>query len=98
MGAFFAHDHVNTYTGTTEDGIFMGYNGGTGFRAYGMGDERTVRVFEYDENDVKNYDTRIVTYKEATGKEIPFVLVDIGTPALLTTLMKIVNFLFGWLF
>ncbi len=98
MGAFFAHDHVNTFTGTTEDGIFMGYNGGTGFRAYGMGDERSVRIFEYDENDVTEYETRILTYKEATGKEIPFVLVDIGTPALLTTLMKIVNFLFGWLF
>ncbi|MBQ9945769.1 MAG: metallophosphoesterase family protein [Clostridia bacterium] len=97
MGAFFAHDHVNNFVGTNEDGITMGYNGGTGFRAYGLGDERSVRIFEYDENDVENYETRLLTYKEATGEEIPVVIVDLFTPALLTSLMKVVYFLFGWL-
>ncbi len=97
MGAFFAHDHVNNFVGTNEDGITMGYNGGTGFRAYGLGDERSVRVFEYKEDDVENYETRILTYKEVTGKEIPVVAVDLFSPALLTDLMKIVYFFFGWL-
>ncbi len=97
MGAFFAHDHVNNYVGTTDDGIVMGYNGGTGFRAYGVGDKRTVRVFEFNENDVENYETRLVTYAEATGEEIPVVIVDLFSPALLTDLMKVVYFMFGWL-
>ena len=97
MGAFFAHDHVNDFVGTTEDGIKMGYNGGTGFRAYGVGDERSVRIFEFNENDVTNYDTRLLTYAEATGEELSFVFVDLFSPALLTTLMKAVYFMFGWL-
>ncbi len=97
MGAFFAHDHVNNFVGTTDDGIVMGYNGGTGFRAYGVGDERSVRIFEFNENDVENYETRIVTYKEATGESIPVVIVDFFSPALLTSLMKVVYFMFGWL-
>ncbi len=97
MGAFFAHDHVNTFVGTTDEGIVMGYNGGTGFRAYGLGDERSVRVFEFNENDVENYSTRILTYAEVTGESIPVVFVDLFTPALLTSLMKVVYFMFGWL-
>ena len=38
IGAWFGHDHVNTFEGVTDDGIRMGYNGGTGFRSYGNGD------------------------------------------------------------
>lgn len=97
MGAFFAHDHVNNFVGTNEDGIKMGYNGGTGFRAYGLGDERSVRIFEYKEDDVENYETRLLTYSEATGKEISFVISDLMTPAILTYVMKVVYFFFGWL-
>lgn len=97
MGAFFAHDHVNNFVGTTDDGIVMGYNGGTGFRAYGDGDERSMRVFEFNENDVENYTTRLITYAEVTGNEIPVVIVDLFSPALLTTLMKVVYFFFGWI-
>lgn len=97
MGAFFAHDHVNTFVGVNEDGIKMGYNGGTGFRAYGLGDDRSVRIFEYNENDVENYETRILTYADVTGEEVPVVVVDLFTPALLTSLMKVVYFFFGWM-
>lgn len=97
MGAFFAHDHVNTFVGTNDDGVTMGYNGGAGFRSYGLGDDRCVRVFELNEDDVENYSTRLVTYEEATGKEIAVVFSDLFTPALLTYLMKVVYFCFGWL-
>lgn len=97
MGAFFAHDHVNNFVGVNEDGIKMGYNGGTGFRAYGLGDDRSVRIFEYNENDVENYETRLLTYAEATGEEVPVVVVDLFSPALLTSLMKVVYFFFGWM-
>lgn len=97
MGAFFAHDHVNNFVGTNDDGVTMGYNGGAGFRSYGLGDDRCVRVFELNEDDVENYSTRLVTYQEATGKEIAVVFSDLFTPALLTYLMKVVYFCFGWL-
>lgn len=96
MGAFFAHDHVNTFVGTNDDGITMGYNGGAGFKSYGLGDERCVRVFELNEENVEDYDTKILTYKDLTGKEISVVFSDLFTPALLTGLMKVVYFCFGW--
>ena len=96
IGAFFAHDHVNTFVGTNDDGITMGYNGGTGFRAYGLGYDRSVRIFEFNENDVENYDTRILTYADITGQS-SVVIVDLFSPALLTDLMKVVYFLFGWI-
>lgn len=97
MGAFFAHDHVNNFVGTTDDGIVMGYNGGTGFRAYGVGGDRSMRVYEFNEDDVENYETRILTYNEATGENLGTVFVDFFSPALLTKLMKVVYFFFGWI-
>ena len=95
IGAWFAHDHVNSFSGITEDGIRMGYNGGTGFRAYGNGDGRSVRVFEFDENDVANYDTYLLTYGELV-EELSFVSSDFLTPVWLNRLMKVVYALFGW--
>lgn len=95
MGAFFAHDHVNNFVGTTDEGIVMGYNGGTGFRAYGFGGERSVRIFEFNEEDVENYETRTLTYKEATGDETVVTISDIFTPVLLNPIMKIIYFIFG---
>lgn len=96
MGAFFAHDHVNNFVGTTDDGIYMGYNGGTGFRSYGSGDQRSVRIFELKENDVENYTTRLLTYAEATGNSLAYGAVsDVVSPAILTTLMKTVYSIFS---
>lgn len=96
MGAFFAHDHVNNFVGTTDDGIYMGYNGGTGFRSYGNGDQRSVRIFELYENDVERYTTRLLTYAEATGNNLACGTVsDVVSPALLTTLMKTVYSIFS---
>lgn len=95
MGAFFAHDHVNNFVGKNADGIVMGYNGGTGFRAYGNGDQRSIRVFELDENDVTNYTTRLVTYADLV-ESTKFVSSDLLTPAWLTRIMKVVYAIFGW--
>lgn len=96
MGAFFAHDHVNNFVGVTDDNIVMGYNGGTGFRSYGVGDERSIRTFTFNEKNVEFYKTEVLTYAEVTGKEIPFLFNDLFSPALLTYLMKVVYFFFGW--
>ncbi len=77
IGAFFGHDHVNNFVGITEDGITLGYNGGSGFRAYGMGDKRAVRIFEFDEKDIENYKTRSVLYGELTGKSFSYCIPDL---------------------
>lgn len=96
MGAFFAHDHVNNFVGTTDDGIYMGYNGGTGFRSYGNGDQRSVRIFELHEDDVENYTTRLLTYADATGNSLAYGTVsDVISPAILTTIMKTVYSIFN---
>ncbi len=77
IGAFFGHDHVNNFVGITEDGITLGYNGGSGFHSYGMGDKRSVRIFEFDEDDVENYKTRSVLYGELTGKSFRYCISDL---------------------
>ena len=87
IGAFFAHDHVNNFVGKTDEGIILGYNGGTGFRAYGNGDQRSVRVFEIDENNVQDYTTRSVYYKDLCGS-IAFYPSDIMTPAIFGEIFK----------
>lgn len=96
MGAFFAHDHVNNFVGTTDDGITMGYNGGTGFRAYGADCGRTMRVFDIYENDVENYDTHLIYYQDLVGEKGGNLFFDTFSPSLLNSLMKIVYFFFGW--
>lgn len=96
MGAFFAHDHVNNFVGTTDDGITMGYNGGTGFRAYGADCGRTMRVFDIYENDVENYETHLIYYQDLVGEKGGNLFFDTFSPSLLNSLMKIVYFFFGW--
>lgn len=96
IGAYFAHDHVNNFVGTTDDGIRMGYNGGSGFRSYGIGGDRSVRVYELNENDLANYTTRLVTYNDIIDPDVNSTFTDFFSPALLTTLMKVVYALFGW--
>ena len=96
MGAYFAHDHIDNFTGVTDDGIRMGYNGGTGFRAYGSKADRSMRVIELKESDVTNYTTRSISFSEVTGTRHAFSIADYFSPALLTVLMKAVYALLGW--
>lgn len=91
IGAFFGHDHVNTFMGTNSDGITMGYNGGTGFRSYGLGASRSVRIFDFKENDVENYSTELITYSELTGIEKVFVFTDKISVLIFTPIMRVVH-------
>ncbi len=95
LGAFFGHDHVNNFVGATDDGIIMGYNGGTGFRTYGTKDQRSVRVYEFDENNVENYDNYVVTYKDVTGETIDFWFFDLFTPTILGDIIRYLLNLIG---
>ena len=82
IGAFFAHDHVNNFMGRTGEGIILGYNGGTGFRAYGRGDHRSMRVFNLNENDIENYETHSIYYCDVVGESFSYYVSDFMTPAI----------------
>ncbi len=63
---YFGHDHYNSFAGKV-DGIDLGYCPGMGYNSYGS-KYRAFRVFEFDENDVKNYETYSLNYKDCCGK------------------------------
>lgn len=63
---YFGHDHYNSFAGKV-DGIDLGYCPGMGYNSYGS-KHRAFRVFEFDENDVKNYKTYSLNSKECGSK------------------------------
>lgn len=71
IGAYFGHDHVNTFVGRTDDGIILGYNGGFGFAAYGDRGERYARIYDFNENDVEHYSQHTLYYTECVPPEAP---------------------------
>lgn len=88
IGAFFGHDHLNNFVGKTQDGIILGYNGGTGFKTYGCGNGRSVRFYEFDESDVANYDTYCVLYEDLFDDGLKFYINDIFSPVLATWIVR----------
>ena len=72
IGAYFGHDHVNTFVGKTEDGIVMGYNGGFGFETYGDENERYARIYDFSEDDVTGYRQTTLYYsREVENADSP---------------------------
>ncbi len=63
---YFGHDHYNSFAGKV-NGIDLGYCPGAGYNCYGN-KERNVRVFEFEEADVKAYKTYTLSYGELCGK------------------------------
>ncbi len=90
VGAFFAHDHVNNFVGKTDDGIILGYNGGTGFRSYGRGDHRSMRVFNINENDIENFETHSIYYCDVVGDSFSFYFNDLFTPAIVGDILRVI--------
>lgn len=60
---FFGHDHNNSFVGEYK-GMKMGYTQGCGFNVYGPADRRGVRIFDFDENDVKSFKTTTLEIKD----------------------------------
>lgn len=60
---YVGHDHVNSFYKNYE-GIDLGYCQGASFHTYGPYDKRGVRMFVFDENDVRSYKTYTVTMGE----------------------------------
>ena len=82
IGAYFGHDHVNTFVGRTEDGIVLGYNGGFGFATYGDPGERYARIYDFDADDVENYTQQTIYYTQTVveGPAEPELPEDPETP------------------
>ena len=68
FAVYCGHDHYDSFIGTV-DGIDLGYCPGAGYNTYGIR-QREVRVFEFDENDVKNYKTYTVSYGDVCDKPL----------------------------
>ena len=66
---FFGHDHQNNFIGSYE-GIDMGYGPSCGFNEYGNGLERGIRVITFNEDDVKQYESHVDTYRMLFGKHV----------------------------
>lgn len=94
MGVFYGHDHVNNFVVKDKNGIVQGYTGGAGFNAYGDGDKRTMRVFNLTEDDVENYETHSIYYKDICGS-VSFVFSDIMSTAIFGNILRFIYRLFG---
>jgi predicted MPP superfamily phosphohydrolase len=67
-GAFFGHDHNNSFTGEYR-GIRLGYCPGSGFGAYGPGYDRAVRIFDINEFN-GSFNTYTVSYRDIMGEKV----------------------------
>lgn len=68
FAVYCGHDHYNSFIGKV-DGIDLGYCPGAGYNTYGIR-QRAVRVFEFDEKDVRNYLTYTVSYGDVCDKPL----------------------------
>lgn len=66
-GMFFGHDHANGYCGEVR-GIRMGYAPGSGYAAYGPGRRRGVRMFRLREDDIRGFETYVLTDEQLLGE------------------------------
>lgn len=80
VAAFFGHDHHNDYIGRTDDNILLGFCKGTGFHAYGNGTARGVRSFTLYEDNLKNFDTASILYRDIVSIEMPVMPVYSSIP------------------
>lgn len=63
LGAFFGHDHLNSFSFTTVDNIILGYGTTTGYNAYGT-NAKGAKIVNY------NYSTQSITTYNITDKEL----------------------------
>jgi len=73
LGMFFGHDHTNGFHGDVR-GITLGYAPGAGYRTYGPGRGRGVRIIRFNENNIRAFETYIATDEALLGPEEPLDL------------------------
>jgi len=70
LGMFFGHDHSNGFHGDVR-GITLGYTPGAGYRTYGPGRNRGMRVIRFDERNIRAFETYIATDEALLGPGKP---------------------------
>jgi len=70
LGMFFGHDHSNGFHGDVR-GITLGYAPGAGYRTYGPGRKRGVRVLRFDERNIRAFETYVATDEALLGPAEP---------------------------
>lgn len=68
FAVYCGHDHYDSFIGTV-DGIDLGYCPGAGYNTYGIR-QREVRVFEFEESNVRDYKTYTVSYGDVCDKPL----------------------------
>jgi len=66
LGMFFGHDHTNGFHGDV-GGITLGYAPCAGYRTYGPGRKRGVRMLRFDERDIRSFETYVATDEALLG-------------------------------
>ncbi|MDO5846421.1 MAG: hypothetical protein Q4Q04_05820, partial [Methanocorpusculum sp.] len=70
IAAFFGHDHTNDYTAAWQ-GIDLIATPGIGFFMYGNGEYHGTRTVTLHENDLLNYSTTLLYYKDIVAEPLP---------------------------
>ena len=65
----------------------MGFTPSAGFNEYGNGRQRGVRIIELDENNPRDFKTRIVTYQDLGFSKLQKPVKDLFIGTLLQLLM-----------
>lgn len=65
---YFGHDHYNSFVGKYK-GIDLGYCPGAGYNSYGL-NPRGMRLFDFDEKDVANYETKVIRVNDFYKKPL----------------------------
>lgn len=68
FAAFFGHDHMNDFCGEVS-GITLGQCKTASFRVYGDGMRQGVRIIDLKEDNVCNFTTKMVYYRDIIGKD-----------------------------
>ncbi|MCL2023395.1 MAG: metallophosphoesterase family protein [Oscillospiraceae bacterium] len=96
------HDHKNSWAARHDRGVHLVYCPGAGFNTYGAGIDRAVRIFEFDEDNPRDFRTYTLRYRDIVGTKVEKPLKDYINSHSPTNVsegielgFKILGFLFG---
>ncbi|MDL2220743.1 hypothetical protein LJC55_03650 [Eubacteriales bacterium OttesenSCG-928-N14] len=76
LGIYVGHDHGNSFVRKYR-GIDLGYTQSSGFNEYGPGTLRGVRVIELDEENIRQYQTHTITFRQMFGRKLARPFLDL---------------------
>lgn len=69
LGLYVGHDHRNSFSGRLH-GIDAGYCPCCGFNTYGPGPDRAVRLFTLHEDAPRQYESKLLSYRDLLGDKV----------------------------